>query len=319
MDPSQRLDALLAPLRDDVVSGATEVARTASEILAQAAEGIHAESLPELRAALAHTGVRILDAQPAMAPLVALVSSVLRALEPASDVHEGRLAARTAAHDFGAGLEERAGRIAHRAAGELPADGRVLTLSSSATVLQAVIHAGARRPREVVVLESRPVREGREAARALLRAGVPVTFAVDAAAAAMVADVDLVLLGADSVGDRGCVNKLGSLPLALAAREAGVPVLVACDSTKILPHGFPQPLTDDRPPAQVWQAPEGVRVWNRYFEAVPLPLVASVVTDAAVLDPEGIREARDTLSVPEELAAWARDQAPEAPDRGPSW
>jgi translation initiation factor 2B subunit (eIF-2B alpha/beta/delta family) len=314
MDTAPRFDALIAPLRDDVVSGASQVAAAAAEILCQAADGVHATDVPSLRHALAHLGIRILEAQPAMAPLVALVSDVLRATDRAPSVAAARGSAHAAARAFAAGMEERAPRIAERAAALLPPGARVLTLSSSATVVHALQVAGAARVREVVVLESRPVREGRDAARALAGAGLPVTFAVDAAAGALVWECDLVLLGADSIGDRGCVNKIGSLPLALAAREAGVPVAVVADRAKILPPGFPQLLADDRPAEQVWAAPEGVTVWNRYFEAFPLELVGHLVTDADVLTPDEVTALRRSLEIPPELEGWVHGGGAPTPD-----
>ncbi len=62
-----------------------------------------------------------------------------------------------------------------------------------------------------------------------------------------------------------------------------VPVMVVSDETKILPTGFPQFLADDRPPEEVWIAPAGVRVWNRYFEPFELERITAVVTDSGAL------------------------------------
>ena len=92
-------------------------------------------------------------------------------------------------------------------------------------------------------------------------------------------DCDLVLLGADSIGDAGVVNKIGSASLAEPAHRMGKPVYVISDETKILPPGFPQHIRDDRPADEVWRAPAGVRVWNRYFETIPMDWVTAVVTE----------------------------------------
>ncbi|MGD8289738.1 MAG: hypothetical protein PVI31_14005, partial [Gemmatimonadota bacterium] len=115
-----------------------------------------------------------------------------------------------------------------------------------------------------------------------------------------------VVFGADSIGDRGVVNKVGSAALAHAAHAAGVPVYVFCDSTKILPVGFPQVIEDDRPGQEVWEeAPEGVSIWNRYFETVPLGLITAVVTDEGVLGPDEVEGMREGLPFPEFLERWA--------------
>lgn len=315
MDPSHRLAALVAPLRADVVSGAAVVARMACEVVRRAAAQLEAESAGDVRMGLSQVGVMMLEAQPAMAPLVALVRDVLDAVDASSDAQGARDAATRAADAFRAGLETRAQVVAAQTAALIPPDGMVLTLSSSSTVRSALTYGAHRRTGRVVVLESRPMQEGHLTASALARAGIPVTVAVDAAAAWFASRCAVVLLGADSVGDLGVVNKLGSVAAAQAARRAGVPVVVATDETKILPPGFPQHLSDDRPPEEVLRPPPGVRVWNRYFEAIPLEDVTSLVTESATMDPGAVERHRKGIRVPDVVQDWARRRMAEHPDR----
>ena len=314
MDPSHHLVALVAPLRADVVSGAAVVARMACEVVRRAAARMEAETAAEVRDGLAEVGILMLDAQPAMAPLVALVRDVLDAVDAAADAQGAREAATRAADAFRAGLETRAQVVAARAAALLPPDGVVLTLSSSSTVRSTLLHGAHRRTGRVVVLESRPMQEGQLTAAALARTGVPVTVAVDAAAAWFASRCAVVLLGADSVGDLGVVNKIGSVAAAHAARRAGVPVVVATDETKILPPGFPQHLADDRPSEEVLRPPPGVRVWNRYFEAVALDDVTSLVTEISTMDPAAVERHREGIRIPDVVRAWARRRLEEHPD-----
>ena len=148
--------------------------------------------------------------------------------------------------------------------------------------------------------------EGQALARTLAQAGIPVTLAVDAAAQSLVGEVDLVVMGADSIGDAGIVNKIGSLGLAREAHERGTPVWVAADRSKWLPPGFPQPVDDDRPGEEVWRGSKGVTVWNRYFELLPSTLVDQVVTDSGAFTPAKLDDARRALAVAPVLEAWAR-------------
>lgn len=314
MDPSHRLDALVAPLRADVVSGAAVVARMACEVVRRATSRIEVETQDQVHETLAALGILILEAQPAMAPLAALVRDVLDAVDAAHGPQEALQAAKAAAEDFRAGLETRTQVVAARASALLPREGDVLTLSSSSTVRAALIHGARGRSGRVVVLESRPMQEGHLTAAALGRAGVPVTLAVDAAAATLVPRCAMVVLGADSVGDLGVVNKLGSLAVAQAATRSGIPVLVVTDETKILPPGFPQHLSDDRPPEEVLRPQVGVRVWNRYFEAVPMELITSVVTERATLDAGEMERHRTGIRVPDEVRAWAERRREAPPD-----
>lgn len=307
MDHDARLDALVAPLRADTVSGAAVVARTGAEVLRRAAVRTEAGSLEELRWGLGEVAMKVLDAQPSMAPLVRLLQDVLAAVEAVETLEEGRLAAASAAERFRADLDARAESVAERAVAVLPGEGMVATISSSSTVKAALVRWAGRDSgsRRVLCFESRPMDEGRTFAEALAREEIEVTFAVDAAAYSLLPSCSLVLLGADSIGDRGVVNKIGSAALAHAAHLAGVPVYVLCDETKVLPPGFPQLVDDDRPGSEVWKAPAGVRIWNRYFEVLPLELVTGIVTDAEILTPEELEGTRSRMAFPDFLRRWA--------------
>ena len=65
-------------------------------------------------------------------------------------------------------------------------------------------------------------------------------------------------------------------------------------------------LEDDRPSAEVWDAPAGIRVWNRYFEVMPMAYVTAVVTEGGVLSPEELEEMRGELELPGGIRGWAR-------------
>lgn len=305
MDPDERVEALVAPLRADTVSGASEVARTAAEIVRRAAEHASAGSLEELRRSLAEVLKRVLQAQPSMAPLVTLARDVLAALEGAASAEDGRLAVAQQAERFASGLEDRAEAVAARAAGLLPAGGRIATFSSSSTVRAALlVEPGS--VGSVVCFEGRPMREGRALAERLAEEGIDVTYAVDAAARSLVRECDALLMGADSIGDLGVVNKIGSASAASAASRAGLPVYILADETKILPPGFAQTVEDDRPGSEVWEgAPEGVTVWNRYFEVVPPGAITCVVTENALLSPMEVERVRTAIELPDALRRWA--------------
>jgi len=316
MDAHVDLDALLAPLRADTLSGAALVARTAADVMRRGAVRISAGSPEELRSILGQISVEVLDAQPSMAPLVRLVQDVLAAAERADTVEQARQAAVDAAEAFRDGLEARSTRVAERAASLLPPSGMIATISASSTVREALARAKDAevatgrsiqpQSRRILCFESRPLKEGRGLAESLADAGAEVLLAVDAAAFSLVPTCEAVVFGADSIGDRGVVNKVGSAALAHAAGAAGVPVYVLCDSTKVLPVGFPQVVEDDRPGDEVWNAaPEGVEVWNRYFEVVPLELVTAVVTEDGVLTPSEVEAMREAMPFPEFSRRWA--------------
>lgn len=326
MPPEHSLDALVAPLREDVVSGASALAVRAAEIVRRAARDLPAESVDELRDTLTALGRSVLAAQPAMAPLVTLVREMLLGVEAAdrgvpaagveaADRGEPALGAETAdrlasardaaaavAGGFARRVEAAGPAIARHAQALLPDGARVATISSSGSVRAALELAAETRTLEVVCFESRPLSEGRRLAASLADAGLSVELAVDAAIHALAPGCDIVLIGADSIGDAGAVNKIGSVGLTAAARQGGVDVYVLTDTTKLLPRGWPKHLDDDRPAREVWDAlPAGVRVWNRYFEAVPLEWLRGVVTERGILGSDALQELRSGLVTPRAL------------------
>lgn len=125
--------------------------------------------------------------------------------------------------------------------------------------------------------------EGRELARSLAEAGIPVRLVSDAAIYAELAKSSLVLVGADAVCPETFSNKVGTHALALAAREQKTPFYVVTEKSKFLPEpvGRKRRKEDSR---EIWpDAPRGVEVVNYYFEETSLDLVTGVVTETGVL------------------------------------
>lgn len=305
---SPAIEASVAALRADVVSGAAVVARAAARIVERMCHRLPSHDLAAFRVDIEELVGQILGAQPSMAPLLTLASAVLEALAATRPLPDLRQGVASAAAGFREALDRDLPAVARQASLALPARGRILTLSASSTVRVTLLGLGERKSCDVICLESRPMNEGAVMARSLAGAGVPTTLAVDAAGDLLARDVDAVLLGADSIGDLGIVNKIGSRAVSLAAREAGVPVYVVADHSKFLPPGAPQPPAGDRPPEEIGPPAAGLRIWNRYFEVLPLGLVTAVITDAGPLAPTGVQELRHGLTVPVALERWLRDR-----------
>ena len=159
---------------------------------------------------------------------------------------------------------------------------RVMTHSYSSTVLEVLLKAEGSVP-SVTVTESRPLFEGRRLAKRLSAAGIPVTLITDASAGHFISEVDIVLVGADSIlPDGSVVNKIGTLLLALAARERGIPFHVVSDTYK----WAERVELEEKGPEEVSAEPSsGVQVRNVYFDRTPAHLVSSIVTELGVFTP----------------------------------
>lgn len=160
-------------------------------------------------------------------------------------------------------------------------------------VVRSAVEAGRRVA--VIADETRPFLQGaRLTAWELAKDGIPVTLIADVAAASLLRakEIDLVVVGADRIAANGDVaNKIGTYPLALMAREHGVPFHVAAPLSTVdmaLAHGGLIPI-EERGPEEVLAvfgmsiAPVGVSARNPAFDVTPAALVSSIITEAGVL------------------------------------
>jgi len=139
--------------------------------------------------------------------------------------------------------------------------------------------------------ETRPLLQGsRLTAWELSQAGIAVTVLADSMAASLMREgrVDLVIVGADRIAANGDVaNKIGTYPLAVAARHHAIPFYVAAPWSTVDPatasgddiviehrageelgRGFRSPV-----------APDGVAAYNPAFDVTPAELVTAIITD----------------------------------------
>ena len=175
------------------------------------------------------------------------------------------------------------------------------------TALAAIYEISERGlPLHVWVTETRPREQGAGlTAWELAQAGVPFTVIVDGAAGHVMQRrrVDLAIVGTDRTSARGDVaNKIGTYPLALAARANGVPFYVAAPSPSIdwaLLDGLAEIPIEERDPAEVAAVrglaasgkvesvrvlPDGAGAANWAFDVTPAALVSGLITERGVAE-----------------------------------
>lgn len=109
----------------------------------------------------------------------------------------------------------------------------VLLHGFSRVTLCVLLEAAKTKHFQVVITEGRPKNGGYKAAKALHKAGIPVTVVLDSAMAYTMSKVDLVLVGAEAVVESGgIVNKIGTYTLAVVAKALNKPFYVAAESYK---------------------------------------------------------------------------------------
>jgi translation initiation factor 2B subunit (eIF-2B alpha/beta/delta family) len=167
------------------------------------------------------------------------------------------------------------------------------THSRSGTVEYALIRLAEERGAsglKVIVSQSHPGDEGTGLAATLARTGrAEVILVADSACGLFIGDAGAVVVGADSVrADGGVVNKVGTLPLALVAREAGVPVYVLCETLKIASPRSMLTFEEMDSRELLPNPPPGVTVRNIYFDLTPHALIAKIITEQGILTLEDI-------------------------------
>jgi translation initiation factor eIF-2B subunit delta len=164
-------------------------------------------------------------------------------------------------------------------------DARLLTISYSSTVTGVLKELKRRGKRfQVVVMESRPMLEGRRTAEELARSRIKTTLIADAALGQYVKEVDAAVVGADTVYvDGSAVNKVGTYPAAVCLREAKKPLYVLADSTKITTQSSRSFTIEERDPREVLRQPvPGLSVKNFYFEPVPARYITAIISERGI-------------------------------------
>jgi methylthioribose-1-phosphate isomerase len=172
-----------------------------------------------------------------------------------------------------------------------------LATTAWGTALGIVRELHARGALELVYVdETRPLLQGsRLTAWELAEDGIPHLVQVDGAAASTILRglVDVAIVGADRIAANGdTANKIGSLGVALACADAGIPFVVAApESTvdlrtatgaeiEIEMRGDAEVLTF----AGTLVAPATSRAHNPAFDVTPARLISAIVTEEGVLE-----------------------------------
>jgi methylthioribose-1-phosphate isomerase len=218
------------------------------------------------------------------------VASVRRGMvEEARAIHLEKWATDEAIGRYGAELMPAAGRVMTQCnAGALATAG----IGTALGVIRVAFEAGHKL--EVLVPETRPYLQGaRLTAWELHRDGIPLTLITDNMVGHFLktGKVGAVVVGADRIAANGdTANKIGTYPMAVMAREHGVPFYVAAPiSTLDLSIASGDEIPIEQRPVQevthlggVRMAPRDVAAANPAFDVTPARLIAGIITEQGV-------------------------------------
>jgi ribose 1,5-bisphosphate isomerase len=281
---SSRLSSALRSvdeLAKDRVHGASSLGRSSIEVLAEVARASSANSINALLGNLLSVTLELRKAQPSMATIRNLTGrflyEVATAGQTAVSIDQFREIAASLAQKVKRDAEEAVENTARNSVRILTEEGIVLTHSYSSTVRRALeLRGKSGRNLTVYVTESSPGLEGKQLAKDLIEIGIPVRLIADSAVGSVISDVDMVVVGADSVlADGSVINKIGTKKIATMASEGEISFCVVCESSKFSTLDF---------------LGEPVHFAETLFDLTPSESVSKIVTELGSMETREVEQ-----------------------------
>jgi len=185
-------------------------------------------------------------------------------------------------------LENAEEKIARNGNKVIPKGAKIMTHCHSGEALAVIKEAWKNKKRvSVVATVTEPLGQGIKTVMELAKMKIPVTLITDNAVGYMMKDVDVVIVGSDSLRRNGVVNKVGTNLLALAARENKKPFYVVGNTLKL--DRRKKIVIEERPTSEVYKKIKGVKIRNPAFDVTDWRLVSGVITEEGILKPDKIK------------------------------
>lgn len=191
--------------------------------------------------------------------------------------------------------------IAQSAAEKIRDGDVILTYAKSSIVQKALVkaHQDGKRFR-VIVVDSRPLYEGKHLAAALVELGMDVKYCLMNGLAHNVQDATKVLLGAHAMMSNGRLfSRVGTALVAMEANEADKPVLVLCETIKFtervaldsIVHNEIAPadeLVIPGGPLEKWKDVKKLQLCNPMYDVTPAEYIQMIVTESGNVPPTSV-------------------------------
>ncbi|XP_041660518.1 translation initiation factor eIF-2B subunit delta isoform X2 [Cheilinus undulatus] len=179
-------------------------------------------------------------------------------------------------------------------------DGDVILIYGCSSLVNHILFEAFEKNRKfrVIVVDSRPRLEGREALRRLVQKGISCTYVLISAVSYILPEVSKVFLGAHALLANGYVmSRVGTSQIALVAKAFNVPVLVCCETYKfcerVQTDSFVSNELDDpddlivtrkgKTQLEHWQQVPSLGLLNLVYDVTPPDFVDLVITDLGMI------------------------------------
>lgn len=272
------------------IRGAGLIARSAADALKDLAENYQGNSLNEFIDLLDQGGKTLVASRPTAISLWNAVQATLKDAPRAENIEDLRTKIVKNADSFILNSNKAVEIIGKIGANRIKDGDTILTHCNSKAAL-SVIKTAFKQGKDISVYatESRPWRQGLLTVKDLSDAGIPVTLIVDSAVRWIMKEIDLAVVGADTVCSNGAlINKIGTSQIALAAHEARVPLMVCAESYKFSPKTIQGEMVEieERETSEVaTNLPPGVKIRNPVFDSTPAEYIDSIATEIGLISP----------------------------------
>ena len=153
---------------------------------------------------------------------------------------------------------------------------------------------------KVIVVDSRPLFEGKNLASSLSQLGLEVQYALINSIDGIVKSATKAFLGAHAMMSNGRLySRIGSALVAMAAHEAKIPVIVCCESIKFTDRVALDSFVHNEiaPPDELvisgagldgWRDVPNLQVLNLMYDLTPAEYINMVITEYGPLPPSSV-------------------------------
>ncbi|PQE30153.1 translation initiation factor eif-2b delta subunit protein [Rutstroemia sp. NJR-2017a WRK4] len=191
--------------------------------------------------------------------------------------------------------------IADSAAEKIRDGDVILTYAKSSLVQRALVKAHEMgRKFRVIVVDSRPLHEGKHLAAALVTLGIEVKYCLINGLSHNIQDTTKVLLGAHAMmGNGRLFSRIGTALVAMEAKEEDKPVIVLCETIKFtdrvaldsIVHNEIAPadeLVISGGPLEKWNDIKKLQLCNPMYDVTPAEYIDMIVTESGNVPPTSV-------------------------------
>lgn len=291
------VDETAKAIKDMSIRGAGRIARAGASALSDFASNYKGSDMNAFRKDLKKVMNTLLESRPTAVSLWNGVQASVKDVGDAKSIPDALALIRSNADAFVRNSEKAVEIIAKIGAKRIKDGDNVLTHCNSSAAIGAIVEAH-RQGKDIKVFstESRPWRQGIVTSNDLAKAGVDTTLIIDSAVRTVMKDINVVMVGADTVTAHGAlVNKIGTAQVALIANESRVPFIVCTETYKFSPMTiFGDMVTiEEREDVEIvkpGEIPKSVKIFNPVFDSTPAKYIDAIVTELGMIHPASVYE-----------------------------